>query len=651
MMGHPPGGTPRFRVLITVVLLTTTSSFSLEDVGSACDVESDQDVPFVGLFQTDSRFLEVGRDGVVFNGLAASAPAARNAADATAATRGASSSALVAADGHTVFYPPWIPSWVLSSPSASLLEVDAPARLDFQERLLENQTAGAQAVDLEVSVTGDLPKLEAELQLLESASLGEALTPIVASHPLWIFDILQLRRTEMYICCVALFLAGILCSAGGIGGGGIYVTVLMVAGGLPIVDAVPLSKAVVFLGSISSLVLNMKKTISEAGNPGARSLIDFTIVRLVVPGSLAGTYFGVLINRHVPALVIVVALFAILLGISVMVTRATFKQYQEESEAEMKRGPAQVESASGTRTPHAPESDIEDGATLTSPVSGVAGYNVESAAKPQFAKGVESLDLKKQEGDDTEKLFSDEDAARLVVENRRNSLMLQEGICGVSLLVLVVFFSVLRFHSGRCETALFQDPSGQHPTCHHPLFFLGSRMEMWMRSHAFATFIRTASVIIPLIACFFVTGISSKNCGTEGWAASEVGLYTFMSIITGCLAGLVGIGGGLIFSPFFLLRGIDPAIAVATSSTCVIFTSSSTTMQYLFSDRIIVSLAVVYGFINLVASYSGTRLVHMLQDKWGGKKSYISGIVAVGVVISTGLTCIKLFDGSASQHH
>ena len=30
------------------------------------------------------------------------------------------------------------------------------------------------------------------------------------------------------ICCVVLFLGGVLCSAGGIGGGGVYVTVLMV---------------------------------------------------------------------------------------------------------------------------------------------------------------------------------------------------------------------------------------------------------------------------------------------------------------------------------------------------------------------------------------------------------------------------------------
>merc|ERR1719183_3349776 len=94
----------------------------------------------------------------------------------------------------------------------------------------------------------------------------------------------------------------------------------------------------------------------------------------------------------------------------------------------------------------------------------------------------------------------------------------------------------------------------------------------------------------------------------EGWNMREVALYQFMGVSTGCLAGLVGIGGGLIFSPFFLIMGIEPSVAVATSSTCVIFTSSSTTMQYMLTDRIIMVLTVVYGIANLLASYCGTAL-------------------------------------------
>jgi uncharacterized membrane protein YfcA len=115
-----------------------------------------------------------------------------------------------------------------------------------------------------------------------------------------------------------------------------------------------------------------------------------------------------------------------------------------------------------------------------------------------------------------------------------------------------------------------------------------------------------------------------------------------MGAFTGCFAGLVGIGGGLVFSPFLLWMAVDPAVAVATSSSLVIFTSSSTTFQYLFNDRIVVSLTLVYGLVNLVASYIGTSAVHKLQDDYHARKSIITGIVCVGVIASVILSVYKL---------
>merc|ERR1719359_2613557 len=112
-------------------------------------------------------------------------------------------------------------------------------------------------------------------------------------------------------------------------------------------------------------------------------------------------------------------------------------------------------------------------------------------------------------------------------------------------------------------------------------------------------------LVVPICTCLAVMLHYSRVCvAKEGWSWRQVALYEGMGVTTGCLAGLVGIGGGLIFSPFFLVLGVEPHVAVATSSTCVIFTSSSTTLQYLLTDRIITSLAVVFGIVNLVASYT-----------------------------------------------
>merc|ERR1719389_1438847 len=102
----------------------------------------------------------------------------------------------------------------------------------------------------------------------------------------------------------------------------------------------------------------------------------------------------------------------------------------------------------------------------------------------------------------------------------------------------------------------------------------------------------------------------------EGWGMRSTLGYSSMALFTGCFAGLVGIGGGLVFSPFMLWMGLAPSVAVATSSTCVIFTSSSTTMQYLFTDRITIALALIYGVCSSIASYVGTSAVHALQEKF-----------------------------------
>merc|ERR1719214_552411 len=105
----------------------------------------------------------------------------------------------------------------------------------------------------------------------------------------------------------------------------------------------------------------------------------------------------------------------------------------------------------------------------------------------------------------------------------------------------------------------------------------------------------------------------AHDLSKQGWPLNKILMYQSMALITGLLAGLVGIGGGLIFSPFLLITGVEPAVAVATSATCVIFTSSSTTMQYMFIDRIRMVLALWYGIVNLAASYGGTKLVHYCQ--------------------------------------
>eukprot|EP00921_Rhytidocystis_pertsovi_P011325 GHVQ01018322.1.p1 GENE.GHVQ01018322.1~~GHVQ01018322.1.p1 ORF type:complete len:611 (+),score=139.13 GHVQ01018322.1:678-2510(+) len=132
------------------------------------------------------------------------------------------------------------------------------------------------------------------------------------------------------------------------------------------------------------------------------------------------------------------------------------------------------------------------------------------------------------------------------------------------------------------------------------------------------------------------------------WSTAQCILYPSVSFIAGVCSGLLGIGGGLIFSPFLVMMHIDPIVTVASAATCVIFTSSSTTFQYFLIGRVKVFSALVYGTATTVASYLGVRFVHWVSTTFG-RKSYVIFIVAVAVGLSSALTIAKAISMAVSD--
>jgi len=350
---------------------------------------------------------------------------------------------------------------------------------------------------------------------------------------------------------------------------------------------------------------------------------------------------GVLLNRTTSDFVIVGLLCSVLSVMTWTTTRATYEQYKEEE--------AKLASEKLSSCPDGQEAE---------PAIDTLGKD-DQIPEMSLASDCNSSEEKVPHVDgeamETTPLIILDLKTKTGKASMRNSLTLPDKLISVSVLLIVVISGVLRFHAGACELAVQHTGRGRRmstwTTCHHPTMrLIGNSLESTMGG-AEGHWVLTGALVVPTLLCLGVMVHYGRFAMmNEGWTAVDVLKYEGMSVCTGCLAGLVGIGGGLIFSPFFLLMGVEPAVAVATSSTCVIFTSSSTTLQYLLTDRIAMTLAMAYGIVNLVASYLGTSFVHWLQDNYGTRKSYITGIVGVGVAISAGLSVTKLFSDESMAH-
>jgi uncharacterized membrane protein YfcA len=124
---------------------------------------------------------------------------------------------------------------------------------------------------------------------------------------------------------ILIFISGTLLTGAGLGGGAVFVSILMSIMRMTAHEAIPNSKFIIFLSAIVTFVLNTVK--AHRGD-----LIDFTIVRAIVPMSLAGTMLGILINTSASEQVLLI-LLCCLMGALVLVTgRLAYikiKEYQK----------------------------------------------------------------------------------------------------------------------------------------------------------------------------------------------------------------------------------------------------------------------------------------------------------------------------------
>lgn len=118
-------------------------------------------------------------------------------------------------------------------------------------------------------------------------------------------------------------------------------------------------------------------------------------------------------------------------------------------------------------------------------------------------------------------------------------------------------------------------------------------------------------------------------------------LILLLGLVTGFLAGMFGIGGGFLATPFLMFIGIPPAVAVSTSANQIIASSVSGLMVHLRKGTVDMKIGLFLVVGGFIGSTLGVSLFKLLQ-----KAGQIDLVIALVYVIFLGaISIMMLVDG------
>ena len=113
---------------------------------------------------------------------------------------------------------------------------------------------------------------------------------------------------------------------GGIGGGGVLVPLYILVMGFHPREAIPLANVTIFGGAIANTILNIPKRHPKADRP----LIDFDLVMVMEPLTIAGAVIGAIINKLAPEWLITFCLIVTLAFTARKTWYKGFSTYEKE---------------------------------------------------------------------------------------------------------------------------------------------------------------------------------------------------------------------------------------------------------------------------------------------------------------------------------
>ncbi|CAL5079870.1 unnamed protein product [Urochloa decumbens] len=374
------------------------------------------------------------------------------------------------------------------------------------------------------------------------------------------------------LASVLSFLAAAISSAGGVGGGSLYVPILTIAAGLGLKAATAFSTFMVTGGTLSNVLYTLlflrRRGAGGHGGAGRQPpAIDYGIAVVSQPCLLLGASAGVLCNVAFPEW-LVTALFATFLALATLKTCAAGVRRWRAETADLGR---------------APDAAGDDGAAAEE--EALLGGNGGGGGDGRCQWAV--------------------DLAVLVA-------------------VWLCFFVMHLFIGGEgakgalgikpCGVAYWLITAAQIPVAVAFTACIGHQRRKSQAQHGVDQAMSVNSKLDELPAYVFPVA----------------------ALLTGVMSGLLGVGGGLLLNPVLLQIGVPPKTASATTMFMVLFCASMSMAQFIILGVQGIATALVYAATCFVASVVGLAAIEGAIRRSGRASLIVfmvAGVLALSAVV------------------
>lgn len=413
------------------------------------------------------------------------------------------------------------------------------------------------------------------------------------------------------LACIGLMIA----ASGGIGGGGILVPLYMLQLGFKPKHAIALSNFTILGGAIANTLANCRRRHPELD----RQLIDWDLILIMEPLTIFGAVLGSLMSKVLPNAVITSLLVMILALMGRRTMSKALKMWREETRAARITGPPQggdvelIATAPSAAAPGQQPSACDD--------NGTTGAYLELQSDGEDAASEPSGGVGRGNG------------ARHMGHLGRAGQ--HQRAVGFKIAALTACFAGTVFLTVLKGGGSFRSPLG-FPCGSAGFWALYFGACPWVFGFAiwFRNMLMSEHHEKVRKGYYFVQG-------EVQWNAESTIRYPAICAISGLMAGLFGVGGGIIKGPLMLEMGIMPSVASASAAAMILFTSAAASASFVVFGLLHPHYGAIFFVLGFVCTGVGQYGIGYLAKKHGRQSPIvfsIGGVIclsAVFVLINT----------------